>query len=155
MSDATYGTNVYTKQGGDELVIKTGGTLRNQGKTYNVQGTPTAKTVAVTLTIAELLTGIITGTHTAGATAAYTLPTGALVDAGVTMEVDDSFDWCLINLSAAALDSITVTAGATHTIVGNPIVQSAHSTTGGIYGNSSEWRTRKTAADTFVTYRIS
>lgn len=160
MSDATYNTKVYTKQGGDELVVKSGGMIRNQGYDVKAQPTPTAKTTAVTLTIAELLTGIVTGTHTAGATQAYTLPDGSLIDAaflaaGVSLEADDSFDWTLINLSAAALDTITVTAGTTHTIVGNPIVQSAHSSTGGIYGNSSRWRTRKTAADTFVSYRIA
>jgi len=119
------------------------------------QPTPTAKTTAATLTIAELLTGILTGTHAAGATAAYTLPTGTLTDAGGLFGVNDSFDWSLINLSAAAVDTITVTAGTDHTIVGNPIVQSAHASTGGIYGNSGRFRTRKTAANTFVTYRIA
>lgn len=119
------------------------------------QGAPTAKTTAATLTIAELLTGILTGTHSAGATQAYALPTGTLTDAGVQLDVDESFDWVLINLSAAALDTITVTAGTDHTIVGNPIVQSAHASTGGIYGNSAQFRTRKTAANTFVTYRIA
>lgn len=155
MADATYGPKVYHKQGGDELVVASGGTIRNQGSAYNVQSTPNARTVAVTLTIANLLTKIITGTHTAGATAAYTLPTGTNVENGVTMEVNDSFDWCLINLSAAAVDTITVTAGTGHTIVGNPIVQSAHSTTGELYGSSSLWRTRKTATNTFVSYRIA
>jgi len=52
-------------------------------------------------------------------------------------------------------DTITVTAGDTHTVVGNMIVQSAHSTTGALYGNSAQFRTRKTAANTFVTYRIA
>jgi len=119
------------------------------------QATPTAETTAATLTIAELLTGIITGTHAAGATQAYTLPTGTLSDAGVDIDADQSFEWSLINLSAAAADTITVTAGAGHTIVGNPIVQSAHVSTGGIYGSSGLFRSRKTAANTFVTYRIA
>lgn len=146
-------TSNYKEQGGATDVI--GGKIRVTGEIYKAQPAPSAKTTAATLTIAELLTKIITGTHTAGATVAYTLPSGTLTDAGVSMEINDSFDWSLINLSAAALDSVTVTAGSDHTIVGNPIVQSAHSTTGGIYGNSSLWRTRKTAADTFVSYRIS
>lgn len=119
------------------------------------QVTPAAKTVAVTLTIAELMTRIVTGTHTAGATAAYTLPTGTLADAGAGIQIDEAFDWSLINLSAAATDTITLTAGTDHTIVGNPIVQSAHVSTGGVYGNSAIFRTRKTAANTFVTYRIA
>lgn len=152
MSDATYGANVYIKQGADELVIKSGGTIRNQGIYYRTQPSPTAKTVANTLTIAELQTKIINATPTAtGATAAYTLPTGALIDAGVTMEVDDSFDWILINNALDAADTITVTADTGHTIVGNPVVVRAGATT----GYSSMWRTRKTAANTFVTYRIA
>lgn len=131
------------------------GMVRIRGVQTIAQGNPTAKTTAATLTIAELLTGIITGTHAAGATQAYTLPTGTLTDAGVQMAVGDAFDWVLINLSAAAVDTVTLGAGADHTIVGNPIVQSAHSSTGGIYGNSAQFRTRKTAANTFVTYRIA
>lgn len=131
------------------------GMVRLRGVQTVAQGAPTAKTTAATLTIAELLTGILTGTHAAGATQAYTLPTGTLTDAGVQMAAGDAFDWVLINLSAAAVDTITLTAGADHTIVGNPIVQSAHSSTGGIYGNSAQFRTRKTAANTFVTYRIA
>jgi len=119
------------------------------------QGTPNAQTVAATLTIANLLTGIVTGTHAAGATQAYTLPTGSNTDAALPdFAADDAFDWVLINLSAAAVDTITLTANTNHTIVGNPIVQSSHSTTGGIYGNSAQFRTRKTASNTYVTYRI-
>lgn len=125
------------------------------------QPTPSAKTTAVTLTSAELLTKIITGTHAAGATVAYTLPTGTLLDAalaaltGRDFEINDSFDWILMNLSAAAADTITLTAGTDHTIVGVAIVQSVHATTGGITGATAQWRTRKTAANTFVTYRIA
>lgn len=156
MSDETYGAGVYIAQGANELVVKTTGTIRNQGANYQTQPSPTAKTVANTLTIAELQTKIINATPTAtGATAAYTLPTGALIDAGVTMEADDSFDWVLINNALAAADTITLTAATGHTIVGNPIVQSLHASTGATMGYSSMWRTRKTAADTFVTYRIA
>lgn len=154
MSDSTYSTGVHVEHGGDELVISSSGVLRNQGANYQSQPTPTAETTATTLTIAELLTKIITATHTVGATAAYTLPTGALIDAGVTMEVNDSFDWTLINLSAAAADTVTVTATTGHTVVGTMVVASAHATTGALYGNAATFRTRKTAADTFVTYRI-
>jgi hypothetical protein len=115
--------------------------------------TVTAETTAATLTIAELLTGIITGTHTVGGTAAYTLPTGTLSDAGVGMAVNDSFDWVLINLSAAEADTITVTAGTAHTIVGNAVVLSSHSNT--IASSSAQFRTVKSAANTMVTYRIA
>lgn len=160
----SYQPKVYRDQGGDRQVIASGGTMNAEpGSQVNLRGTtlkkqvsPTTKTVANTMTIAELLTGIISATPTAtGATVAYTLPTGALVDAGVTMEVDDSFDWTIINNALAAADTITITAGDGHTIVGGPIVQSLHVTTGGITGYSATFRTRKTAAATFVSYRIA
>lgn len=149
-------TLIYKKQGGAEQVYLPGSTMRVQGASYRAQPAPTIKTVANTLTIAELLTRIITATPTAtGATAAYTLPTGALIDAGVTMEVDDSFEWTIINSALAAADTITITADTGHTIVGGAIVQSLHATTGGITGYSATYRTRKTAAAMFVSYRVA
>lgn len=118
------------------------------------QVTPTAKTAAATLTIAELLTGIITETDTTGATVAFTLPTGTLTDAGLpsTFAVDDAFEYTIINLSAALADTVTVTAGTGHTIVGNPIIDSAHDDAEWL--SSGTFRCRKTAANTFVSYRI-
>lgn len=95
-----------------------------------------------TLTIAQLLTGIVTQTPTGNRT--LTLPTGTLADGGVTLAVNEAFDWVLINLASAA-HSLTVAAGTDHTVVGEMEVPAAKS---GIF------RTRKTAADTFVTYRI-
>jgi hypothetical protein len=165
IEDTEYVSAVFSASAATTIVIEAGA----GGATYEVssapsaatpegglkQPTPTAKTVAVTLTAAELLTRIITGTHAAGATQAYTLPTGALTDAAAGLKVDEAFDWCLINLSAAALDTVTLTAATGHTIVGNPIVQSANAATGGVYGNSAVFRTRKTAASTFVTYRLA
>ena len=150
------GATIIIEGGAAETLYEVGSAPQVQdilNKQY--QGAPTAMTVAATMTITGLLSGIVTGTHAAGATQAYVLPTGTLTDAGSEFAIGDSFDWSLINLSAAAADTITVTAGTDHTIVGNPIVQSAHSSTGGIYGNSSRWRTRKTAANTFVSYRIA
>lgn len=157
-----------TFTGGATIVIEAAGGLPvlyevgtdpvvQQWRTSNsgTQVTPIAKTVAVTLTAAEITTGLVTGTHTAGATQAYTLPTGTLLDASTSFAVDEYFDWTVINLSAAAADTITITAGADHTVVGTMIVQSAHATTGLLYGNAARFRTRKTAANTFVTYRLA
>jgi len=152
----TYSSTVYRKQGGNEFIVGSGGYLRNNGYNFQTQPTPTTKTVANTMTIAELLTKIIDATPTAtGATAAYTLPTGALCDAGATFETNDSFDWIIINNALAAADTITITAGTGHTVVGNPVVQSLHASTGATMGYSAVFRTRKTAADTFVSYRIA
>ena len=119
------------------------------------QGAPATQTTVITLTIADLLTGIIVSTPTAGATA-YTLPSGALTDAGATFAVDSCIDWSIINLGADADDIITVTSpGADHTVIGQMAVASNHATTGLLYGNAAIFRTRKTAADTFITYRIA
>lgn len=119
------------------------------------QGAPTAMTTAATMTISGLMAGIVTGTHSAGATQAYTLPTGTDMSGTLPLANGECFDWSLINLSAAAADTITLTAAADHTIVGNAIVQSAHASTGGVYGNSAVFRSRKTAATTWITYRIA
>lgn len=124
----------------------------------SIQKAPVTKTVANTMTIADLLNGLIVATPTAtGATAAYTLPIGTLVEAGVLpkMKADRYFDWSITNLALAAADTITITASAGHTIVGNPIVQSSHVTTGGITGNTARYRTRKVSEGVFVTYRLS
>jgi hypothetical protein len=155
-----------TYTGGAVLTLEVGGgypayyeigtdPIVKEGRSSNgVQVTPTAETTAATLTAAELLTGLVTVTHAAGATQAYTLPTGTLLDAASTFAVNEYFDWTVINLSAAAADTATITAGADHTVVGTMICQSAHSTTGAIHGNALRLRTRKTAANTFVTYRL-
>ncbi len=119
------------------------------------QGNPDTETSgAVTVTIAKMLTGIVTGTPTAAR--AYTLDTGTNCDAGMTISANESFDWVLINLSTTAAAIITLTAAAGHTIVGNPLIASQSATTGGVWGTSSAiWRTRKTATNTFITYRIA
>ena len=121
-----------------------------------VQGDPVVKTVAVTLNLADLKSRIINATPTAtGATVAYTLPTGTLMDQTGEYAVNHSFEWVIINSALAALDTITVTQGTGHTLVGTGIVPSLHATTGGVYGNSCTFRTRKTGINTFVTYRLS
>jgi len=120
------------------------------------QAAPVAMTVAATITEAALRGGLITGTHAEGATQAYTLPTGAVLDAALPPDfvVNSSFDFTIINLSAAAADTITLTAAAGITIVGNPIID-ANLIYTSWYLNAGTFRVRKTAADTFVAYRIS
>jgi hypothetical protein len=148
-------TVVKIQAGADDVVYAVGTAPQAFPGTVFPQGAPVAKVGASTLAVADLVAGIITETHATGATVALTLDTGALMDAGVNMNVGEAFDWFLINLSAAALDTDTVTAAASgHTVIGVMIVQSVHVSTGGITGNCGHFRTRKTAANTFVTYRI-
>ena len=119
------------------------------------QAAPTAMTTAATITAAALLAGLITGTHAAGATQAYTLPTGADLDAALSsaFRINGSFDFTIINLSAALADTITLTASVGITIVGKAVVDSAHADSE--FPNSGMFRVRKTAADTFVAYRLN
>lgn len=106
-----------------------------------VQATPVALNATGPLTSAGILGGIVTSTTGAAVTA--TLPTGAVLDAASTLAIGDSFDWSVIATGANAL---TVTAAANHTIVGTAVVATV---TSGLF------RTVKTAAGTFVTYRLS
>lgn len=148
-TELTLGRRAFIRGGGRGAVVPLRGAI------LRTQVAPATATTAATLTIAQLMTGILSATPTAtGATVAYTLPTGALIDSAVDMAVNDSFDWVCVNNALAAADTITITAATGHTIVGGPIVQSLHVTTGGITGYSAVFRTRKSAADTFITYRI-
>lgn len=107
------------------------------------QGTPGVLNATGALTAAMMLSGIVTST-TAAAVAA-TIPTGAVMDTEVEgMQIGSSFNWSVITTGANAL---TVTAAASgHTVVGNMVVAA---------GKAGLFRTRKTAAATYVTYSLS
>lgn len=93
------------------------------------------------LTSALIATGIVTSTTAAAVTA--TLDTGTVSDAALDMEINESFDWAAINTGGA--NAFTVTAAAGHTLEGSGIVAAT---------SSAVFRTRKTAANTFVTSRL-
>ena len=115
------------------------------GNIYNQQPNPTALTASTTITIAQILTNIVTVTSTTAVT--LTLPAGSSVDAGVlsgALPTNGCFDWNVINLGSSS-GAVTMAAGTSHTYVGSATV--AISTSAG-------FRTRKTASNTFVTYRI-
>ena len=72
--------------------------------------TQTAVTNTATITAAQLITGILDGTPTAGAT--YTLPTAALLVAGIyNVQVGSSF-FFVVNNKAGDAYTITVAAGS-------------------------------------------
>lgn len=117
----------------------------NQNRPAIQQQTPTAETSTTqTYLAAEILTGIITSTQTGAVTG--TLDTGANMDlAFPNAQAGDAIDWVLINLGSSS-GAVTVTASTGHTIVGNAVVAIT---------TSAIFRSRKTAADTWVTYRIA
>ena len=111
-----------------------------------VQVTPTviADGGSMAFAPADILSGYVTATPTTARN--IQLPTGAAMDLSSEFLINDSVDWTLLTNAAFAL---TVTAGASgHTVVGAMA-------TGATSGSVARFRTRKTAADTFVTYRLS
>lgn len=95
------------------------------------------------MTAAEVLTGIVTATPTASRN--VQLPTGANLDLATEWAINESFDFTLITLAAFAL---TITVNTNVTIVGS-------AATAATTGSAATFRIRKTAADTFVVYRLS
>jgi hypothetical protein len=93
-------------------------------------------------TAADVLTSIITATPTASRN--IQLPLGTDLELATEWAVNDSFDFSLITLAAFAL-TLTVNTGVT--IVGS-------AATGAGSGSAARFRIRKTAANTFVVYRI-
>lgn len=138
----TNATNVTIQAGasGATYAVGTDPVVSDDGK-FQLQGTPGVLNATGALTAAMILSGIVTSTTAAAV--AGTLPTGAVLDAASEFAIGDSFDWSVI---ATGANAFTVTAAATgHTIVGTAAVATV---------TSGAWRTRKTAAETFVSYRI-
>lgn len=106
-----------------------------------VQSDPVAVNVTGAVSAAAMMCGIVTSTTAAAV--AGTVPTGAVMDQASTFAINDSFDWSVI---ATGANAFTVTAATGHTVVGTAAVATA---------TSGRFRTRKTAADTFITYRLS
>lgn len=106
------------------------------------QGAPAALNATGALTSAMLLGGIVTSTTAAAVDG--TLPTGAVLDAASTWAINEGFDFSVINTGANAFEVLAAATG--HTVIGNMVVAA---------GTTGRFRTRKTAAETFVTYSIA
>ena len=113
---------------------------------------------ALTVTIAMILTGVITMDPTADR--AWTLPTAALAVAGVTgAAIGDCIDFSVINTGTAGADEIiTVAAGANGTLVGSGAVLTSDPVNDAFSGGSGLFRLRFTAVtgtETYVVYRLA
>lgn len=102
---------------------------------------PNALNSTGALTAAMILGGLISSTT--GAAVAGTVPTGAVMDAAADFAIGDEVVWSVINTGG---NTFTVTTDTDHTLVGTMTVLTAVSGT---------FRTRKTAAATFITYRMA
>lgn len=115
VSPAATGGAVLLAATGDDTNISLRLTAKGTGVIQTTQPlveemTQTAVTDTATLTIAQLLTKVIDGTPTAGAT--YTLPTAANLVGGIAnAQVGDSFQFYVNNKSGGA-NTITMAAGA-------------------------------------------
>jgi hypothetical protein len=115
--------------------------ITSDGVIAHDQPAPATYAAAATLTVADLKTGIITYTGTA---ATLTLPTGTLTEGGFSgIYTNMAFEWSVINTGAGIC---TIGAGTAHTIVGSATVA---------IGASARFTSRRTTANTFVTYRLS
>jgi hypothetical protein len=141
----TNATNVIIQAGASGAYYSVGVApdISNNGN-WQPQGAPAniADGGSMAATAANVLTGIITATPTASRD--IQLPTGANLDLATEWAIGDSFDFSVITLAAYAL---TLTVNTNVTIVGS-------AATAATSGASARFRCRKTAADTFVVYRI-
>lgn len=135
------GATIVIEAGPDPVYYEVGVSPSVPLASFGTQGTPVAVDVTGAVSATAMLGGIVTSTTAAAV--AGTVPTGANMDLASEFAINDSFDWSVI---ATGANAFTVTASAGHTVVGTAAVATV---TSGLF------RTRKTAADTFVTYRIA
>lgn len=140
----TTGATIVIEPGASNAAYETGlnPVVLSQRQSQS-QGAPGVLNATGALTAAMMLSGIVTSTTAAAV--AGTMPTGAVLDTEVEgMQIGSSFDWSVITTGANAF---TVTAAASgHTVVGNMVVAA---------GKAGMFRTRKTAAATYVTYSLA
>lgn len=111
------------------------------------QVAPATVTSTATLTVAQLATGYILASPGSSA-AAYTLPTGALMDAAfVNMKVNSSFDIVVVNVDGSGSGAITMTAGTGWTVNEGGTNSNILAATTGL---TRSYRIRKTAAATYT-----
>ena len=149
---ATYVSSAFTNattvtiQAGASGAFYAVGTAPQISNNGNWQPQPAPANIAdgasMIATAADVLTSIITATPTASRN--IQLPLGTSLELATEWAIDDSFDFSVITLAAFAL-TLTVNTGVT--IVGS-------AATGAGSGSAARFRIRKTAANTFVVYRI-
>lgn len=122
--------------------VGTAPVVKSDRRTASTVSSVGAFNATSTLSAALLLGGVVTSTTAAAVSA--TLPSGAGMELSAEFATGTSFDWSVINTGP---NTFTVLQGSTgHTVVGDMAVPTV---------SSALFRTRKSATDTFVTYRIA
>lgn len=137
------GATIAIEAGAAEVYYETGVApiVQFGYRVQGIQGAPVAVDVTGAVSATALLGGIVTSSTAAGV--AGTIPTGTVMDSASEFAISDSFDWSVINTGG---NTFTVTAASGHTLVGTATVATV---------TSGRFRTRKTAANTFITYRLA
>lgn len=105
---------------------------------------PATITASATLSTASML-GRIVPVSGLSANVTLTLPTGTVMDGAVDMPNSNfAFDWTVINTNGTYTATVAAAASG-HTVVGNMTVA---------VNTSAMFRTRKTATNNFITYRV-
>jgi hypothetical protein len=138
-------TGVYLPSFNDFAIV-TAGTeglriTNEQVWVYN-QAAPPAVNATANLTVSQLKAGIITSTS--AAVTNMTLPTGAFTEAGFNSPYTSmAFEWSVVNTGPSSVNVLPTTG---HNLIGSGLV---------FAGTSGRFSSRRTAANNFVTYRLS
>jgi hypothetical protein len=124
-----------------------------QGRVFELQGAPAAKTTTTTLSAAEVVGGMITANPGASTPANYTFPTGALLAAALPSEaaVGYAFMFYATNISTDASEDVTFIGGDGTTLIGSGAMASNAAATD---KSSASFRIRRTGAATFDIFRV-
>ena len=116
----------------------------------SVAAAPTTATDSATLTVAQLINGIIIGTPTT--TAAYTLPLASDVDAALNAaKVGTTFEFRVINTTTAGVITVTTNTGWSIGTSGSQGLMTIAATAGTVRA----FRARKSGDNAWALYAIS
>jgi hypothetical protein len=116
--------------------------LTNDNVIAYSQTAPEAVNTTATLTVAQLKNGLITSAPASGVT--MTLPTGTDTQSGFNgIYTGMAFQWSVINTGP---NTVTISGATGHTVIGSSAVAS---------GVSGRFTSRRSANNTFVSYRLS
>lgn len=112
-------------------------------------------TATATLTTSQLLSGVIVATP--AGPVSYTLPTAAALEAALiaiqpNIQVNDSFEFTIINVSATDLAVITMVTNTGWTLFGRLTISEGDAA--GLDA-SATFRVRRTSTTTYTLYRIA
>lgn len=122
MADTTYGPKVYRKQGGDDLVISSGGTLTFEGQSTVTQAT--SITTGVTINAISGAITTVSQTIAAGSEATFTVTNNKVAATDVVVVCLKSTSSAggpfIVAVTAVASGSFDITITNTHaTTAGN------------------------------------